>query len=371
MIRYRSSATTVQSSGTSIAVTLPTSRTIGDLALLVVSSASGSGQTYTAPCQFSLVIRTNDGTSHSQAVYQAVYDGTWDDDQTITLGSSVEATAALILYGGVDQLAPIETSAGQANASSSSATAPTVTTVRGNAMLVALYSALTGARTFTPPSGMTERDESAGVAMAEEFADAIVATPGATGTRVATMSGASVSIGTLLSLAPSMLTTVTQVRDEVAWAYTAWSARLTTEAAMNAFVEGVIQRANSTLKRAVTAAIYADALADDVGYNALLTAELALVQVELLRAAAALTETGDDNAPSPFLGSAKEILLAAKEYERWAREIVTSLNPQALLLGANPRQPAFVARVTTESMIEPFSPVTGLDADPFDAEESG
>jgi hypothetical protein len=62
-------------------------------------------------------------------------------------------------------------------------------------------------RTFTPPSGMTDRGDvavaSGSAKVASEAADEIRATSGATGVRVATASKAAVSIGQLIALRPA------------------------------------------------------------------------------------------------------------------------------------------------------------------------
>jgi hypothetical protein len=139
---------------------------------------------------------------------------------------------------------------------------------------------------------------------------------------VATLSGASTSIGQLVALSPAALSTVSQVRDEGGWRYEAFAPRFTSDGALDAFIESAIQRANREVFRVVGAAFYAENVLQDP-WNALLQrAEMHLSQSELLNAAAGLVGTADDEATRPYLGRVAELRTQSFERRRRAREIL-------------------------------------------------
>ena len=110
-------------------------------------------------------------------------------------------------YTGVDGTTPIDVHGGQLNASSTSITAPSITTTGANRMIVGFFGTpvLTS---VTPPGGMTERFDQTVPStntykVTSEAASQSVAGAGATGTRVATAVNAAANIGQLVALNPA------------------------------------------------------------------------------------------------------------------------------------------------------------------------
>jgi hypothetical protein len=113
-------------------------------------------------------------------------------NHTFTFDDTIaDATGGIIAVDDIDPLSPIDTSGGQANASSSSVTAPSITTTVADTVLVGFF-ATADDRTFTAPSGMTERYDVKVDGVDDAASEAATQTQtatGATGTRVATATG--------------------------------------------------------------------------------------------------------------------------------------------------------------------------------------
>lgn len=120
------------------------------------------------------------------------------------------------------------------------------------------------------------------------------------------------------------LNTAAKTRDEGNWQLTPWLPTIATEAEMDTFVGDLLQRANDTLRYRVGPTWYTANSTVDPYDKLLKEAEMHLCQAQLLLAAAGVTETGLDTNPAPFLGTAKEILLAAEVRKAWAEEIILS-----------------------------------------------
>jgi hypothetical protein len=108
-------------------------------------------------------------------------------------------------YRGVDPTAPIGTSSGQANGSSTAITAPSVATTIGNMAVTGFFGIAINA-SVTPPSGMIEHAEaivsSGGRRVSVENSDLLLPEVGSSGARIATASRSAVSIGQLVTLRP-------------------------------------------------------------------------------------------------------------------------------------------------------------------------
>jgi hypothetical protein len=322
-VAFRAVATSDYGLVTSFVFTLPDGVEEGDLLLGAIQFTGGSTITITPPSGWTSVLRTNDGTTAGQEVFRAIYAQSLGTSITFGLsGAGSAAIGILAAYGGVDHASPVDVSGGQANASSSSATAPSVATAKSNAHLVAFWGAATGARSATPPQAMTERADRQGSALAISCADVVQGTLGASGTKVATLSGASANIGQLIALQPAALNTPTQVRDEGNWRYEAFAPRVTTDTAMDALVEGLIQRMNREVFRMVGSSFYTQNVLADPWNTLLQRAEMHLVQAALLESAGQLVGTADDESTRPFLGTPGELRSAAIERRRRAREIL-------------------------------------------------
>lgn len=126
---------------------------------------------------------------------------------TFSCASSVDRmVASILVYENVNSVLPRDVALGQSNASSTSVTAPSVTTNHEGVML--LYVGTTNfGTTFTEPSGMTERsDKNTGTldatGLTHEIAEELLTSPGATGTNVGTAVDAAENLGQHLGLEP-------------------------------------------------------------------------------------------------------------------------------------------------------------------------
>jgi RHS repeat-associated protein len=200
-IAFRAAATTSSVATTSLAINKPTG-TVADDVLL----ASISGQTLptiSAPVGWSLVRSDTDGAEITQSIFVRTAGGSEPSSYTFTFNGAVaSAVGGIIGYSGIDPLSPIDAAAGQGNASSTSVTAPSITTTVADVMVVGFF-ATADNDTFSPPTGMTERFDVLATGkskVAGEGAEVSQALAGATGTKVATASGAAVNVGALVGL---------------------------------------------------------------------------------------------------------------------------------------------------------------------------
>ncbi|HZR02677.1 MAG TPA: LamG domain-containing protein [Burkholderiales bacterium] len=198
----------VQTSGVSAAsvtINVPAGTKAGDLLLAAVAARNAA--TVTAPAGWTAVaaLNTTSGTTLRQVVYYRVATGTEPASYTFTLSSSVRTAGLIVAYRGVDTANPIDVSAGQANASASTITAPSITPSVTGTMLVGLFSAATGT-TISSAAGMAYRADvlsGGGTGIAIGVFDQQQATASATGTRTATAGGSAVNIGQLVALRPA------------------------------------------------------------------------------------------------------------------------------------------------------------------------
>lgn len=167
--------------------------------------------TITAPAGWTPIRKDEgSGTLVAQAAYYHIAGGSEPADYTWSVaGSTDKAAAGIAVYRGVNTSNPIDAQGGQANASSTSITAPSITTVTPDTLLVGLFG-IRNTGTITPPGGMTERwdvttsgsptSSNAHIALADQS----FVGPGATGTRVATASAGQANVGQLVALRPAL-----------------------------------------------------------------------------------------------------------------------------------------------------------------------
>lgn len=343
---YRSSETRAQTAATSVVVPLPGRAKVepSDLLLIAINVAGGSGVTITPPARWLSIVGVNDGTAERLEVfrYRVDEDGV-PADPTFTFSLSAACVCAALSYGGVDDVTLDEASAGQANGSSTAATAPAVTTVTPHAGLVAFWAAATGARTATPPTGMKERLDVAGAALSLSSADQTQVAAGSSGTKVATLSGASTNVGVLLSLKPAILNTVSNVRDEGGWRYEAFAPRVDDDTEMEELVARVLQQQNRELFRRVGARAYAKNVLYDPHNAILAEAEMHLAQAAMLQIAAGLAPTADDREMLPYAGNPRDMRAVANERKREALQLIATLR------GSSSMGPSFAFRSSQSS----------------------
>ena len=322
MIAYRDSTSGVSAGAATVAVTLPPQAEEGDTLLVALLVAGGTGVTLTAPANWDLVLSTTDGATGRLSIYSSRKTSSNGSNPTFTLSGSQAHVWAAVAYGGVDGVTAVDVSGGQANASSTSCTAPSITTTKTNAHLVFVGGSEASARTFTPPSGFTERVDVAGSALSLEVADGRQATIAASGAKVATLSGAAANLGQLVALAPSALNSPAAVQKEGGWRYEMWAPQHVNNTTFLAFLEEQLQLVNAELRARIGRRFYADNLLADPWLTQLIRAEMDLVQGHLLALASQLAESADEQQRPMFLGKAGSLLNASARRRKSAEEVI-------------------------------------------------
>jgi hypothetical protein len=166
----------------------------------------------TAPAGWSLVPNT-DWAEGNNARIHAWYKLAGSGEPSsyvfpLTGGSGQDISGGMLAISGASQSAPINASNGQANGppASVSVTAPSITTTLSNTLLV-FGGACANNYTFTPPSGMAEQWDrgttSQNSKISTEAATQPIASAGATGTRVATLSNSCRNVAINIAVAPA------------------------------------------------------------------------------------------------------------------------------------------------------------------------
>ena len=193
VIGFRDSATNVVNTASSISVARPTGTLENDVMVAAIAVRGGTGTTITAPAGWTLILRTDNGTTLSVATYRRLAGTAAADPGPYAWGfnSSIRATGAINSYSGVHGTTPVNISGG-GTGSSASVVAPSVTTTVANTRLVGVFSRADGGTSFALPAGHTERNDVAtaagGNGAATATGDEAIAAIGATGTRTATAS---------------------------------------------------------------------------------------------------------------------------------------------------------------------------------------
>ena len=189
----------------------PTNTAAGNV--LVASIATNADATIVPSNPGWTVVRNDVNAGVRQVVYTRVVTDLSTEPasyQWTTPEGTRRITGGITAYSGVDTAQPIEAVAATLNGSSTSVSAPSITTGVANTMLVQLVS-INAEGTLTPPSGMTEVWEAASPNTSSgstrdvlsSSSQALQAETGPTGTRVATASLPGASIGVLLALRPA------------------------------------------------------------------------------------------------------------------------------------------------------------------------
>ena len=191
--------------GTSQACNTPPGVLDGHVMLTVVVWRSNSA-TLTAPGGWMEVLTDpHSGGALQMSIWRRVASSE-PASYTWSISSAFNIAIACGAWSGRDTTTPINASGSQENASSTSITAPSITTnVDGCDIVYA--GCRQGSSGFTPDAAFTERSDhgstDAGSNVAMETADRVQATLGATGTATATHAGAALNIGAQVALAPA------------------------------------------------------------------------------------------------------------------------------------------------------------------------
>lgn len=147
-------------------------------------------------------ILSPDGTTFVQDLWYKVAGGSEPSSYTWGGAGGAGITIDLYTYSGADTTTPIPIVGTPTQTTGTTVSALGITTVTTDNRLVALYSAY-DALGWTQPTGMTERsDVGGGLAMD----DTTKTTPGSTGNKDSTHTGAAQKVAILISLQPPQIT---------------------------------------------------------------------------------------------------------------------------------------------------------------------
>jgi hypothetical protein len=212
------------SSGTSITVPAPAGIAATDIVLIYIHEQQNPGTAITPPAGWTLVLNLLETSVGSErlAVFWGL--GTATFGAFTGVGTNTDLQARAFAYTGVDNTTPLDVAAvGQSNASSTTMTAPTITTVTDNAWIVGVFAGADssgGALTASDGAPLTQRsaDSFTSATLVNTLADTVgdqnITPAGATGTRTATLNVAQVNIGFLIALRPATGVAVLVLEDD-------------------------------------------------------------------------------------------------------------------------------------------------------------
>ena len=194
--------------GSQVTIPVPAGAVANDVMIAQVTVRGGTGTTLTPPAGWSLIRRDDDtGGQITEGVYVHVVTATAEPaSYTWSFTSGNDAAGGIADYSGVSTSAPVDVSAGQANASSTSVTAPSITVPAGHNgdYLLALFAMPNSSAPITLPGAITSRwnFHATGWGISAAMGDAPVLS-GPTGNYVALQGSATVNIGALVALQPA------------------------------------------------------------------------------------------------------------------------------------------------------------------------
>ena len=206
-ITLRGVSTATSATGTKVKALIlaaPAGVQAGDVMLAAITVRSSAR--VIPPAGWTPVRQSVSGGDLRQATYVSVAGVTIPASWRFGLKTKSVVAGGIAAYSGVNTTTPVETSGAKINPSSTSITAPSVTSTAPGSMLVGVFGTAINA-TMTPPSGMAEQADlktgSGPKKVAVELADDTLEVAGATGQRVATASLAALNIGTVIVLRPA------------------------------------------------------------------------------------------------------------------------------------------------------------------------
>src|SRR4051812_18310095 len=179
---------------TSLTITTPTGTVAGDVMIAAIGF-SNSGAAITPPSGWTLVRRTNNTatTSNALAVYRRTAVAGEPASHAFAVAGGNFLVGGIQSFSSVDTANPIDVEAGQSTPSGTAHDTPSVTTTTANAMLVTSHT-YASSNTWTPGTGLTEsfdRPSGNNNATGQSITGtrALQATPGATGAKRSTAGG--------------------------------------------------------------------------------------------------------------------------------------------------------------------------------------
>ena len=151
-----SAASAFTNGATTLSIPVPAGVQQGDV--LVAAIGVRGNPTITPPAGWTLVVNTPNGTTMRQAAFVHVVGATAEPSSyTWTFSVSQPAAGGMAAYSGANTT-PVTVFAGQANPSSTSITAPSVSTFEPGDMLIGMFATAVNT-TIAPPGSMVERAE--------------------------------------------------------------------------------------------------------------------------------------------------------------------------------------------------------------------
>ena len=204
-IEFRAAASAFTNGATTLTIPVPAGVQQGDV--VVAAIGVRGNPTITPPAGWTLLVNTPNGTTMREAAFVHVVGATAEPSSySWTFSASQPAAGGMAAYSGANTAVTVF--AGQANPSSTSITAPSVSTFEPGDMLIGMF-ATAATTTIAPPGSMVERAEAATASGGKtlkvtlEVSDELLSASGATGTRVASAGAAAVNIGTTIALRPA------------------------------------------------------------------------------------------------------------------------------------------------------------------------
>lgn len=189
-------------------VNSPASVAEGDLLIMTVCHQSNAATSINTPSGWTLAIADAIDFSRKAAIFYKIAGSSEPSTWTLTFtttGNPSVAIATVSRWTGHDASTPINVSGSQVNASSSSCTAPSITTTVDGCELL-FFGWDHNGRSYTPPTGYNEQWEeriNTGVNdVSQSGAHKTQASDGATGSVFATLNAATVNSGFHLAIAP-------------------------------------------------------------------------------------------------------------------------------------------------------------------------
>jgi hypothetical protein len=217
-IAFRAASATVfiDATTSTLALSAPTGSAANDIELACMYTDGGTGLTVTPPTGWTLVLRENNSTTNSLLVYWAVWTSSLSYSFTVGSGSS-SALGWVLGYSGVNNTTPMDTTAtGQVNSTSSTTgTAPSITTVTNNAWVVNFIGFHAQSTAFSGETWTNDRKNVGETLSSDPFAldtgDSVQATAGTFAAQTTTSSVSGASIGITAALRPASTGGVTPV----------------------------------------------------------------------------------------------------------------------------------------------------------------
>ena len=211
-ITLRTVVTTSTGTGGGSQLTLgrPSTVAAGDLLVAQIAVRGGTNLPIHAPSGWTMVRRDNYGGTIAQAIYTRVANAPTSEPSSYTWSftNGNDAAAGIADYAGVNTATPVAAQGGEANSSSKSVVAPSISIpANGDTYQLLGFFGIASGEPVNPPSSMTKHwsFSATGYGIGIGMGDAAT-TGGATGTDVGTATRGASNIGALVALSSTSAT---------------------------------------------------------------------------------------------------------------------------------------------------------------------